>query len=165
MWHLKYSFIEHRLGKACLWDVGWGMNIEGWPLIFSFYLSPWWYLCETSLPVRFPISASFTNWLPSGCLYCSEELPGVGTMLYTCVNSAFLFEINFFFTLSSYFLCYFLNFLLMNSPSFSNSNDILSTSEHFLGSTSVLEHILPPSFHTLPMPWLYRSTWISAFLK
>ena len=68
-------------------------------------------LCEAFLPIRFPISASFTNWLPSGCIYCHDGLPGVRAMLYTYIVFVVLFSLRLIFLFSFTFLIFSVIFL------------------------------------------------------
>lgn len=90
-----------------------------WRASCSFFLVislfPWWFLCEAFLPIRFPISASFTNWLPSGCFYCHDGLPGVRAMLYTYIVFKVLFSLRLIFLFSFTFLIFSVIFLTSSS--------------------------------------------------
>lgn len=110
---------------------------------------------------QFSSHDSIFNWSPSRCLYCSDGTAQVGALLCPLPNSAFLFELGF------PFLCFPPNFLCMNCAPFSNSEDTWSNLGHYYWQyfSELLEHVLPHSFPILPMPSLYRFTWILAFLK
>ena len=67
---------------------------------FFLFISPFpqLFLCEMFLPIRFPISASFTNWLPSGCFYCHDGWPGVRAMLDAYLVFRVLFSLRSIFS-------------------------------------------------------------------
>ena len=118
------------------------MNIQGCKFFLLIYFHDESFV-TLLFQSRCPLSASITNWPPSGHLDYSDELPGGrGHAVHLpWVNRAFLFETGFWFLFfpiqSSHFLSYFLPSFSNLKDILSNLKDILSNSGHWGGSTSV----------------------------
>ena len=126
---------------------------------FFLFISPFpqLFLCEMFLPIRFLISASFTNWLPSGCFYCHDGWPGVRAMLDAYLVFRVLFSLRSIFLFSFTFLIFSVIFLtsslrtLLPFPiwmTFYPVQDILGAVPQWLTRTYITS-----LFHTLSTPW------------
>lgn len=137
-------------------------------LFFLFIsLFPQLFLCEMFLPIRFPISASFTNWLPSGCFYCHDWWPGVRAMLDAYLVFRVLFFLRSIFLFSFTFLIFSVIFLtsslwtLLPFPiwmTFYPIQNILGAVLQWLTRTYITS-----LFHTLSMPWYVDTLDFSIF--
>ena len=142
MWHLECSFLEHEVGRTCLWDMGVENEHRGLLIIpFNFFVSTMLSLWGFFFPVQFIMPASQTNWPPSRPFYYSGEAAwgGGSAVRLLCGNRAFLFENGYYFFFL-FFFCSFHNFLFVNSPSFPNSDDTLTRS--IIANTYLEKHFM-----------------------
>ena len=167
MWHLECSFLEHEVGRTCLWDMGVENEHRGLLIIpFNFFvstmLSLWGFFFQSSSSC---LHLRLTGLL-LGPFTIVVKLPGVGVLLcayFAAIGLSSLRTVIIFFLL--FFFVLFITsslWILLPFPILMTLYPVRTFGGHHL--SELLEHLVPLSC-TVPMPWLYKFTWILAFLR